>query len=93
MAGEIVSARRPFVAVVAGRTVRVNRGDLFAANDPVVGPRRDKFEAPKIRSTVPLDVTVPVAEVEITRTASGGLLQRLRGPGGKFLGTTPKPQA
>lgn len=91
MAGEILSARRPFVAVVAGKTIRVNRGDLFAADDPVVGPRREKFESPKVRSTVPLDVTVPVAEVEVTRTSGGGLLQRVRGPGGRFQPT--KPQA
>lgn len=48
---DLVQARRPFVARLAGIRVLVRAGDLYSANDPLVIAFADKFRAPKVHTT------------------------------------------
>lgn len=83
---KIVTARRPFLAVVAGKTIRVAPGDLFRADDPLLVGRADKFRPAEIRSTVP--VAAEDRSIDVT-SAGRSLVSRVRGSGGRFVRTGP----
>jgi hypothetical protein len=79
MTVDLLQARRPFVARLAGIRVLVRAGDLYRANDALVGAFPDKFRAPKVHATGdsvgPHPATQPLPEPNVAAIKEFGELQ------------------